>query len=183
MKRITSTLLLGLWIFSGCGGQGAKFFNGKVTQSPLKGSWITDCVDLGGGQVNRIFASVNAVGHTFQAVLSYAGVGCTGAYTLSDTQGNPIAEPQHEFDAELQNVSGTPDGIYVYKITSVANSSFQYIVISVDDTHFHELVGFSSPHSTWADWLTEPNVSGFAADPANYSGGGTVIHFLAGSLP
>lgn len=149
----------------------------------FSGSWMSGCVDFGAGQKSRIYSRFDG-SKSFVAIATFANVGCTGTYTLTDTLGSPVTELTYESDFELQSVTDLPANYYVLKTTRHADSLVTYAVIFRNSTGFDEIVTYASPHAAWADWLTEPEVTAFVADPARYVPTSKIVfHFTAGTLP
>lgn len=148
------------------------------------GSWITPCMDMGGGAVNQIFSSVSDTGAIKVAVLTHNVVGCTGGYTMTDSNGNPVTEPAHTVDALEKAVLGIPSGFHVLETNTIPVTTPNYVLIYLNGSNFYELVGFTAFHINWSDWLAETDVPGFVASPASFTPT-TMQHlpFSKGSLP
>ncbi len=155
-----------------------------ATANPMSGEWLTPCLDMGGGAINQIYAKFEN-NKSYVAVLSFANVGCSGAYTMTDSVGNPITEPAYTNDVEERIVNNIPDGMHAFTITQISDMSVMNILIYFNGNSFTELVSAAAFHGEWADWLSEPDVAGFAAAPETYipTGGGMTLQFSRGSLP
>lgn len=152
--------------------------------TPYAGHWLSDCVDLGGGTVNRIYLEIATDGKTNLAILAYAGSNCTGAHVLKDNMGNMIDEPVYTQNITPETVSDLPDNIFVLKIVDVNTSNVQYVVMYLNDVEFYELTGFTTPHTTWTQWQGEADVFNFAANPSTYSPTTfDKFHFIKSELP
>lgn len=148
------------------------------------GHWLSDCVDLGGGLVNRIYQEVNSDKTIKIAILAYSGSNCTGTMVLKSQSGETITEPQYAQDFAEQAIAEIPDNFYVLQITNVGSMSPQYVIAYVNDHDFYELTGFTTPHDSWNSWQGEADVSQYAANPTTYEPNtATKYHFTKSELP
>lgn len=146
----------------------------------LYGNWLTECVDFGGGEKNEIFANIRSDGSINLAVLSWANDGCSGPYTLSNFNGDPLTGPETLNTFELEDVSDIPDDFFVLKLTNTDDSGITYGIFHVLNDEFFILNDFETSHKTWDGWLNEDDVSGFVEDPEGYVPlVKSVIHFNA----
>jgi hypothetical protein len=158
-----------------------------ATPDPLEsfyGTWLTDCLDFGGGEYVQLFANPKSNGELKLVLLTWNEVGCEGTYSMSDFEGNPLDGPTHLINYEVEDVSDIPDDFFVLKTTNVGDSSVTYAIFYIQDDEFYNLSDYSVAHDTWEEWLEEDDVAGFAADPVNYSPTVKgVIHFNSSDLP
>jgi hypothetical protein len=151
---------------------------------PFHGNWLSDCVDLGGGDINRVYLEIGSDSKTNLAILAYASDNCTGAYVLKDNGGNDIDEPVYTQNITEETVTDVPANFFVLKIVDVNSSNVQYVVMYLNDVEFYELTGFTTPHDTWTQWQGEADVSQFATNPTTYDPTTfTKYHFIKSDLP
>ncbi len=180
-------IILGLVALSACkaisDGASDPDPNANVT-APYIGHWLSDCTDLGGGSVNRIYLEINSNQTIDIAILSYQSTNCTGAYVLKNSSGITITAPEYAQNFAEQTVTDIPSSFYVLNIVTIANSASQYVVMYVNDHDLYELTGFTNPHDTWNSWLGEADVSQFAANPTTYNPNTAIkYHFTKSELP
>lgn len=168
----------------GGGGAGAPGESPLLTDAPYIGHWLSDCTDLGGGTVNRIYLEIEKEGKINLAILAYASPNCTGAHVLKDNSGNDITEAVYTQNVSEETVTEIPDNMYVLKLTDVNSSAVQYVVMYVNDVEFYELTGYTTPHSTWTQWQGEADVFAFSQNPSTYSPTtNDKYHFVKSELP
>jgi hypothetical protein len=134
----------------------------------LYGQYLTACIDLGGGSLNQIYAHIRSSKELDVAILTWDTSGCTGTYTMSDTQGNPVSSPVHDSDFSQADVNHVPDHFFVMKSVQVSDSSVNYSVFHLDGDTLDVLNAYTNPHKEWGDWLATTDVSGFVDDPTHY---------------
>lgn len=118
-----------------------------------------------------------------QAYTQYAGADCStgGTFTLSsDAAGlTPVSAIAEYANLLSKSVSGVPSKFLVGNSTPLSGTASD-TVMYIDGDKFYENVPTSgtysggaatASHTTWTAWLTEPEVSGFVADPVNYTAG------------
>jgi hypothetical protein len=189
MKRSIYMISLTL-LMMGCGklgsGGGAGGPNPQVpgvSDAPYVGKWLSDCINLGSGTINRIYKEIGTDLKVKVAVLTYAGANCTTTYTLEDENGTPVTEPQLSALLSEETVEDIPSNFFVVKTTSVT-SSVSYVVMYVNDSELYELLPFNNPHDTWNQWQGEADVAQFAMNPTTYNPlTYDKIHFARSELP
>lgn len=150
------------------------------------GTWLSQCLDFGGGLTNKIYTEVSADGTSKLAIVTFGGAPpCSGATTYTDGSGNPIGAPTSSGTIAVETVSGSPTDFYIFNSTPISGPSNYNVVYKTSTTEFFALGNYATPHTTWAGWLTEPEVSAFAAAPTTYvaAGGKIWLHFTTGTLP
>lgn len=168
---------------SGSGGSDVTATTGS--EDPMYiGHWLSDCVDLGGGNVSRIYMEIGSDLKINLAFLTYTDVNCVGTYALTDNLGNTITEAKYTQNFSEEPVEDIPANFFVLKLTDITTFVVQYIVLYANDHEFYELVGFTTPHETWTQWQGEADVFGFGADPITYEPTTfTKYHFTKSELP
>ncbi len=148
------------------------------------GHWLSDCVDLGGGNISRIYTEIESDLKINLAFLTYTDVNCVGTFTLTDNLGSTITEAKYTQDFSQEAVTDIPDNFFVLKITDITTFAVQYVVYYVNDHEFYELIGFGTPHDTWTQWQGEADVFNFAVNPFTYEPTTfTKYHFTKSELP
>lgn len=167
------------------GGTAANATTDGTDTAPLYlGHWLSDCVDLGGGLVNRIYQEINSDKTIKLAILAYPNTNCTGVHVLKNQNGDAITEPEYAQDYAEDVVTDIPDNFYVLQIANVGSLSSQYAVVYVNDHDFYELTGFTNPHDSWNSWQGEADVSQYAMNPTTYDPStATKYHFTKSELP
>jgi hypothetical protein len=191
-NKISFLIIFLLPFFVSC----AKVSNGGGTSDPnanspgdplpYTGHWLSDCVDLGSGTVDRIYLEIGTDGKVNLAVLVYTGTNCTGTHVLKDNSGNDVTAAVYTQNISAETVTDLPDNLFVAKITDINTSVVQYVVLYVNDAEFFELTGFTTPHDTWTQWQGESDVFGFNANPMTYTPTDPThikYHFLKAELP
>jgi len=143
------------------------------------GHWLSDCMMTD----TRVYTEIDPDLKVKIAYLEYSGANCTGTYELTDGS-NPIQDPVHVQNITEEVVQNIPENFFVLKYTNIADLNVQYVVIYANDSEHYDLTGFTTPHSTWNQWLGEADVFAFSENPTTYEPNThELIHFSRSELP
>lgn len=154
---------------------------------PLKnlyGNYLLECTNFGGGPRNQVFAKLNTNGELETVVLTWSADNCSGVYSLSDFDGNPLIAPAHEQDFEYVEVEGAPEDFLVLKITNTNSSDVTYAIFNQVGNQLHVLTDIETMPTTWAKALENADIKEFANNPATATPSTYgIMHFNKGDLP